>query len=113
MSQFIPDNLIAGTFPRQTAGIVLASGSALKRGALLGKDTDGKFKLSLAAAEDGSEDPVAILAEDVDATAGDKVTIAYTTGEFASDELTYGPGHTAESVKDALHIRSIFIKEMF
>lgn len=62
----------------------------------------GKYVLSLAAATNGSQNPVAILQSDTDASAGDKVTIAAIGGTFDENGLTYGTGHTAASVRDAL-----------
>jgi len=70
----------------------------------------GKYVLSATAATDGSEVPRAILAEDADATSGDVTTVAYLTGEFNSDAMTFGTGHTADSVKDKLADRGIFLK---
>lgn len=69
----------------------------------------GKYKKSLAAATDGSQTPVAILAEDADASSADAYAIAYYTGDFNSDAMTFGAGHTAASVKDALRDRGIFL----
>lgn len=69
----------------------------------------GKYKKSLAAATDGSETPIAILAEDADATSGDADAIAYYTGDFNSDAMTFGTGHTAANTKDALRARGIFL----
>lgn len=69
----------------------------------------GKLKLSLAAATDGSQTPISILAEDTDATAADVECVEYLTGDFNQDALTYGTGHTAASVADGLRDRSIFL----
>lgn len=63
---------------------------------------NGKYIMSLAAATDGSQNPVAILAETTDATAADKVTVAYMGGVFDENLITYGTGHTAASVREAL-----------
>lgn len=105
------DNLIAGTAVNAvTESIVLDTGN-LTRGALLGRITaSGKYVLSLAAAEDGSQTPVAILAEDTDATSADKTTVAYLTGEFNTAAMTFGTGHTAASVKAGLRDLGIFLK---
>ncbi len=109
---YSPDKLIAGAADIVTEGIELAEGQNLKRGALLGKMTDGgKCTLSAAAAEDGSQVPYAILAEDTDATEGDVVTAAYLAGEFNEAALTYGAGHTAASVKEGLRGKGIFLKQ--
>jgi hypothetical protein len=107
---FTPDRLHAGDFPIRTRDVTILSGQALTRGALLGKVTaSGKYRLSESASVDGSEVPDAILAEDVDASAGDKSGIAYISGDFNEDAITYGTGHSAASVKDALRDKSIYL----
>jgi hypothetical protein len=112
-TDFNHDALIAGDFPILTKSITVAHGAgSLVRGTLLGKKTaDGKYLTSLSAAVDGSEVPVAILAEPVNAAAGDVVTTAYESGEFNEDRMTIGTGHTANSVRDALRAISIFLKK--
>ncbi len=74
----------------------------------------GKWKLAVAAAVDGSAVPRAILAEDLDATSGDVTGPAYFEGEFASEMLTYGAGHTATTVEAALRAaaQSIYLKSV-
>ncbi|MEV5033674.1 head decoration protein [Sphingobium sp. LMC3-1-1.1] len=69
----------------------------------------GKYKLSLAAAVDGSEVPDLILSYDVDATDGDVEAIAYETGNFASTALTLGTGHTIASIRAGLREKGIII----
>jgi hypothetical protein len=109
---FVPDKLIAGDFPIRTIDVTIAAGQNLIRGALLGKITaSGKYVLSVAAAGDGSQTPVAILAEDVDATAGDKAGIAYISGDFNANELSYGAGHTQESVRPGLRDLNIYLHD--
>ncbi len=110
---FTPDNLLAGDYPRVTDTVTLVSGQNLGRGAVLGKITaSGKYTLSLAAAEDGSEDPCAVLAAATDASGGDKKTAIYQTGEFNQDALTFGTGHskTTAATRDALRALGIFLK---
>lgn len=107
---YTPDRLHAGDFPIRTLDVTIASGQNLARGALLGKITaSGKYVLSLAAAGDGSEVPSAILAEDVDASAGDKSGIVYVSGDFSEDAITYGTGHTADSVRAGLRDLNIYL----
>lgn len=109
---YTPDNLFAGDFPVATDTVTIASGQNLKRGAVLGMVTaTGKYVLSVATAEDGSEEPVVILAEDIDATGGDVTAPVYLTGQFNARALTLGEGHTTDSVKAALRPLSIFIKD--
>lgn len=106
-----PDNLINSAINIATRSITLISGQNLTRGALLGKITaSGKYNLSLSAAGDGSETPIAVLAEDMDASAGDKTTLAYFKGGFNDRAMTFGTGHTADSVRQALGEKGIFLK---
>lgn len=106
-----PDRLIAGSFPIVTEAITLITGQNLSRGALLGKITaSGKYTLSLSAAVDGSQTPVAILAKDTDATAADVETVAYLSGEFNDNAVTFGTAHTAASTKDGLRDLGIYLK---
>ena len=103
-------NIIAGDFPLLTETITIAAGQSLKKGAVLGKNADGDYVLSVAAAEDGSQKPQRILATDCDATEAAKDSIAYKTGRFKANKLTYGEGNSFQSVKGALEIRSIFLE---
>lgn len=107
---YVPDALIAGDFPLRTEKVTIVSGQNLQRGALLGKITSGgKYNLSLSAASDGSQTPVAILAEDVDASGGDKDGIVYISGDFNQDAITFGASHTAASVKAGLRDLGIYL----
>ena len=100
-SSFTQDDLIAGSFPRKTRSVTIISGQNLAKGAVLGKITaSAKYNLSLAAAGDGSGTAVAVLAEAVDASAGDVVGTAYLTGDFNAQKVVIGTGHTIASLKD-------------
>lgn len=70
---------------------------------------DGKYKLAAAASVDGSQTATAILAEDADASAGDAEAVIYEAGDFLADNLTYGSGHTAASVRADLRAVGITI----
>ncbi|MCP3878513.1 MAG: head decoration protein [Sulfitobacter sp.] len=112
VGSFNPDNLLAGySVPAITESVVIASGAgALARGTLLGKVTaSGKYVVSTSAASDGSQNPVAVLAEDIDATDADVTTVGYLSGEFNTAAMTFGPGHTAASVKAALRDLNIYL----
>lgn len=67
----------------------------------------GKYVKSLAAAADGSQVPDCILAHDCDASSGDKETVAYKGGWFNETRVTYGTGHTADSVREGLRVKGI------
>lgn len=110
-STFVPDQLIAGRFPLVTDTLTILSGQVLPRGAVLGKVTaSGKYILSLAAANDGSQTPSVILADAVDATGGDKLAGVYLAGEFNAAKLILGAGHTVASIKDTLRDAGIYLK---
>lgn len=108
---YTPDQLTAGDFPTIKEGGVLAAGQNLKAGAVLGQVADtGVYMLALAAAEDGSETPVAILDEAVDATEAATPCVVRLTGEVLGGELTLGAGITAAAAKAALRPLSIFVR---
>ena len=50
-----------------------------------------------------------ILAEDVDATGGDKITVAYVTGTFNKNRVTLGSGATLAGVVSHLEARLIHL----
>ena len=87
---------------------VLVAGQSLKRGALLGRITaSGKLTLSTAAASDGSQVPTAVLTHDTDTTAADVETLFYERGDFNQAAMTFGAGHTADSVRAGLRTLGI------
>ena len=97
-----PNGLLAGEKPILQRAIVLSSGQNLKRGAVLGRITaTDEYVLSLTASNDGSEVPAGVLAIDCDATAADKNTTAFFSGEFNAAKLVFGTGHTAATVEAA------------
>lgn len=109
---FTQDNLLAGySVPAITESIVVASGAGeLKRGTLLGRVTaSGKYVVSTSAASDGSQNPVAVLAEDITVASADYTTVGYLSGEFNTAAMTFGTGHTAASVKAALRDLNIYL----
>lgn len=108
---FTPDRLIADDADDIIGkGIVLAAGQNLVRGSVLGKVTaTGKYVLATAAANDGSQNPSVVLADDCDASLADSPAIAYFSGTFNSAALTLGAGMTAPVVADALRGLSIML----
>lgn len=71
----------------------------------------GYYKKSATAALDGSQNPVAILADYADASGGDVVSGAYLSGEFNQNALTFGTGWTAATAKPVLRAVGIFLKD--
>jgi len=113
---YTPDCLInSNTGLLQGATVTIAAGAALLRGSVLGKiSASGKYALSATNIEgapvtDGSQTPVAVLGEDVDATAGDVKAVAYTRGDFLAAGLVFGTGQTVATTEDALRMNGIFI----
>lgn len=108
---FLPDQLIAGDLKVVTKPITLLTGTAYKRGHVLGKITaSGKYTVALSASADGSQTPVAICVDDVDATAADQSGAAYAMGEFNGNALVLGTGITLAAATAALEAQNIYIK---
>ncbi len=90
--------------------VTILSGQVLTRGAVIGKITaSGKYILSLSAAADGSQTPDLVLAEDCNATGGDKEGLAYEAGIFNANALTIGTAHTLASIQEGLRAKGIHL----
>lgn len=68
-----------------------------------------KYKLSAAAATDGSQTPCLVLAQAADASSADVEAIAYETGQVVGSALTLGAGHTIDSIREGLRKQGILI----
>lgn len=68
-----------------------------------------QVKLSVAAATDGSQIPMAILMHDADASLGAVECLAYTRGDFNSAAMNFGAGHTVDTVRAALEAKNMYI----
>jgi hypothetical protein len=102
------DKLVVDAGKLVSRKITVISGQNLVRGAVLGKITaSSKYNLSLSAAGDGSQTPDLILAEDCDASGGDKEGLAYEAGVFNVNALTIGTAHTAASIQEGLRAKGI------
>lgn len=114
MAQADYDNtsLFADDVPFPHINGVLANPNAdMKRGSVLGRITaSGKWTLSLAAANDGSQIPRGIMAYDVPNQNADYTIAIYDEGSFVSEKLYFGTGHTAATVEAALRANSIGIR---
>lgn len=71
----------------------------------------GKYVLSASADIDGSQRATHILADAVDADSEDKKGPAFMEGEFNENDLTFGAGHSAGSVKADLLARGIILRD--
>ena len=72
--------------------------------------TAGQYTLAAAAASDGSQNPVGILVDSVDTTAGAQLSGIYLEGEFNANSLIFGSGLDPAAVANALRIFGIHIK---
>lgn len=109
---YSPDDLFAGdNVEPVTRDETIVSGQNLTRGTVLGKITaSGKLAIVDDAQADGTEAPYAVLAEDTDASGGDKVAPVYMAGEFNEAALTFGGDDTAADHRDALRDLGIHLK---
>ena len=109
---YVPNNLIAGEYPRVARLVTIAEGADLRKGSVLGRVTaDGKFKLSASDSKDGSEKPDAILAENAPASDQDVQAVVYFSGEFNEYALTLGEGHTLDTLRPLLRAKNIFLRK--
>lgn len=115
-TEMVRDDLIVGTgLNVVTKGdVTIASGQTLTRGAVLGLiTTSGKYTLATTSANDGSQSPIAILANDVDASGGDVTdALIYTSGEFNQTKLNYGSGFNASNAYTLLKAKGIVLKSV-
>lgn len=108
---FDPNGIVVGGFDHHAEPETLLTGANYAAGTVLGKITaSGKYTTSLTASSDGSETPVAVLLEDVDASSGDAPGVVLKQGGVDETKLTFGTGHTAASTRDALAARGLFLK---
>lgn len=95
-----------------TTSVMLAAGQGvLKKGAVIGKMTEGgKYKLVDKKATDGSEVAFKVLAEEVDTTGTDIMAVAFKRGIFRADALYVAEGDTVEDHSEELRALSIYIR---
>lgn len=109
---YTPDNLIVNTIPTISYTITILSGENLSRGCVVGSQTSGgKYIACDHTAVDGSEDPVAVLMEDCDATGGDVDCGVYVFGHFNSDALTFGGSSTIADLKHAMRLNGLYVSD--
>lgn len=112
---YTPDKLIAGNeFPAILVAVIIAAGQNLARGAVLGEltATPGTYEICDAGEDDGVQHPKMILAEAVDATDEAKPGVAYRTGIFNPDALSFAVGTDIDDVRSALDDRCIFMRSV-
>lgn len=83
------DNILWTTDSMVYEGVTLTSGTAFKRGNMVGKITaTGYYGLYDSAAANGVQNPAGIVVDDVDATAGALPGSIYVQGEFIYGKIT-------------------------
>jgi len=95
---YVPENLLAGDSDIITKPETIAQAGVLAQFTVLGR-LAGKLIKSVRTAVDGSQNPVAILAEDVDTTAADVVAPVYLAGEFDINSLVWDASWATEAQK--------------
>lgn len=70
----------------------------------------GQYVTCVSTAIDGSQNPVGIAGEDMDATSAARNVSLYRTGEFVQDSLIFGGSDTIATHVDALRARSIYVR---
>ena len=73
-------------------------------------DATGQFITCVKTASDGSQSPVAILADDADASDGPVSAGAYVAGEFNGYALAFDDSWTLATLTDAMRVNSIYLK---
>ncbi|TJZ61592.1 MULTISPECIES: head decoration protein [Raoultella] len=110
-SLFVPDQLVAGTLQLVTDSGTITGGT-FQRGTVLGMITaSGKYTQSVKTATDGSETPVAILVDNVDASTSDQNGGLYLMGEFNQNRIIFDNSWTVPALKAALRPLAIFLKD--
>lgn len=109
---FIPDQLIAGPLQLVTETITIAAGAKYVRGTVLGLvDASGEYTLSVKTASDGSQNPSAVLVDNVDATAGEVRAGVYLMGEFNIHRITADASWTPAALRSEMRKYSLFLKD--
>ncbi len=100
----LPDNLEVNVGNQLKKSVIVKYGEVVKRGDLVSKST-GKVVPFLTSAT-----PYTIMAEDVDASLGDVVGLAYRRADLLASEVNFGTGTDAE-VREALDALGIYLRD--
>lgn len=89
---------------------IITGAAAYLRGTVLGQvSATGAYKICSKTAADGSEIPVAVLADDADASAGDVSGAVYLGGRFDGERLIVDPSWTVAELVDRMRPLGIVI----
>ena len=98
------------SFPVKTEDVTINSGENLQKGDLVGIITaSGNYKKSLSASTDGSQTPVAVLLDDVDASDAHTAGVVVTSGSFFQNQLRAGTGIDLDATATKLALRRLNI----
>lgn len=90
------DDVTSGSDEIATTSVIIASGQTLGALAPIGQVTaTGKFVLSESDASNGSQKPVYITAQEIDASSGDVNTQVFKAGTFDPEMLAWDDSFTA------------------
>ena len=92
---------------RKVRKVVVLAGNVVKRGDVVKYDADNPTKVVPFAT---GGDPYTVMAEDVDASGGDSVGLAYRDADIKASEVNFFDGTDAE-VRDALDAKNIFLMD--
>lgn len=110
----LPNATVGTPYLQQGIGFTLtAGGTAFAAGDTFNvtvEDAVGTYKLSVKTASDGSQTPVAVLADYADASGGPVTTGAYLMVEVNANALTFDPSWDIPSLTAALRPSAIFVK---
>lgn len=95
------------TFTFTAGGTAMVAGDKITIAVAAGS---GKYNAAVATATDGSQTPVAILADDADATGGDVNAGIYLQAEVNGNALIYDNSFTLSQITTALRTSHIFVK---
>lgn len=108
---YSPDQLIAGNLKIVTDSVTITGAAPVVRGTVLGKvTTSGSYKACVATATDGSQNPCAVMADNVDATAADVNGGVYLMAELNGNALILDASLTLAAVKTAFRPLGLFVK---
>lgn len=97
---YTPEQVVIGGSDVITKPFTIASGQNLPALSVVGRVTaSGKLVLSDSGAADGSQTPVGIVVDAVDASAGDKSAPVYIAGEFNVDALNFHSSYSTAALK--------------
>jgi hypothetical protein len=97
---FTQTQIFAGSADVVTVPVTVVSGQNLAIRAVVGRVTaSGKIKICDTAAVDGSQTPIGILVNAVDASGGDKAGDIYVGGDFNVDALTWHASFSTDVLK--------------